>query len=438
MALVVLVFVFIGIYLIVGSHAVTPSVSLLADGGTLQNNASKQACSGATDGNCVMFNTCSQTVSRVAAAQTAISSAASGSTICMSSGSYGALSLSGSHTGNVTFEAIPSLDPNSAGKVTFDGITISGTYITVQNIYSINGISVSGNNDTVNHDDVTASPGNYGITISSSNGTAQNDTASYNKVHGMVGTNGVVSGSGCSSYGNDGDVLRLGPFENASFIGNDLYDNSEAPNANSCAGHTDTLQSYLGGSLTATGLTITKNYVHDETNVQGLAFLKDNDIQNVSITDNLSTRIASDGQTNGPAIDENSSVNTSVPNPPAYGITFEKNTYFGVSGYLEAGGSLPNPTATFDHNFINAFNTQGGAYSTFVHKYNDYQNGQPTEFTFKLDPTETILTQTPAFKCGSSCGNGTPAGDDYELSTNPNGIGIDWSPANQTYGPQQN
>ena len=37
--------------------------------------------------------------------------------------------------------------------------------------------------------------------------------------------------------------------------------------------------------------------------------------------------------------------------------------------------------------------------------------------------------------CGSSCGNGTVAGDDYRLASNPNNIGIDWAPSQFTYGP---
>jgi hypothetical protein len=376
----------------------------------------------------------------------------------MAAGTYGSISLSGSHSGNVTLEPDPAFDPNGSGKVTFNGISLSGTNITVHNFYSTGGISISGSNDTADHNDVTNSPGGYGISISGSvSAPAQHDVVSWNKAHGMTGTNGVGSAPNCSTYGDDGDVLRLGPFNDATFIGNDLYNNAEAANANSCAGHTDTLQSFLSldGSVKASGLVLTKNYVHDETNVQGLPFLKDNDIQNVSVTDNLSARISSNGQTNGPGIVENSSVDSSVANPPAYGIIFEKNTYYGIAGYLQAGGSLPNPTATFDHNVAGAFNTQGGAYSTFVHQFNVYQNTQPTEFTYKLDSTTEFVATSLAFKCGSSCGNGTAAGDDYELLsytytytdsnkvshsvsvTNTDGIGIDWSPASQVYGPTQ-
>ena len=45
----------VGTYLLLGSHAATPYVSTTADSGTLTSPATKQACSGSSDGNCVQF-----------------------------------------------------------------------------------------------------------------------------------------------------------------------------------------------------------------------------------------------------------------------------------------------------------------------------------------------------------------------------------------------
>jgi hypothetical protein len=45
----------IGTYLLVGSHAATPYAAITADSGTLASGATKQSCSGASDGNCVVF-----------------------------------------------------------------------------------------------------------------------------------------------------------------------------------------------------------------------------------------------------------------------------------------------------------------------------------------------------------------------------------------------
>src|SRR6478672_2554233 len=44
-----------GIYLLTSSHAATPYISINADTGTLANGATKQACNGASNGNCVVF-----------------------------------------------------------------------------------------------------------------------------------------------------------------------------------------------------------------------------------------------------------------------------------------------------------------------------------------------------------------------------------------------
>jgi hypothetical protein len=54
-AIVILLVAAIGAYLIVGSHAATPYASISADNGTLASGAIKQACTGASDGNCVVF-----------------------------------------------------------------------------------------------------------------------------------------------------------------------------------------------------------------------------------------------------------------------------------------------------------------------------------------------------------------------------------------------
>jgi hypothetical protein len=54
--LVVIIVAALGTYLLVGSHAATPYDSITADSGTVSNGATKQTCSGSTDGNCVVFN----------------------------------------------------------------------------------------------------------------------------------------------------------------------------------------------------------------------------------------------------------------------------------------------------------------------------------------------------------------------------------------------
>lgn len=54
-ALVVLVVAGIGTYLLLSSHASSPYASINADSGTLTSPATKQTCTGSTDGSCVVF-----------------------------------------------------------------------------------------------------------------------------------------------------------------------------------------------------------------------------------------------------------------------------------------------------------------------------------------------------------------------------------------------
>lgn len=54
-AMVVVLVAGIGTYLLIGSHAATPYASITADSGSLSGSATKQACSDASDGSCVMF-----------------------------------------------------------------------------------------------------------------------------------------------------------------------------------------------------------------------------------------------------------------------------------------------------------------------------------------------------------------------------------------------
>ena len=59
--LVVLIVAGIGTYLLISSHAASPYASITADKGTLTNGAVSQSCTGAGDGNCVVFGAAART-----------------------------------------------------------------------------------------------------------------------------------------------------------------------------------------------------------------------------------------------------------------------------------------------------------------------------------------------------------------------------------------
>ena len=455
MPLVILMVSALGLYYMTGSHAATPYATINADQGTLACGANAATDSTTSDGKKVVFGgsscggggtspacTDSTRYTSTTAAVSAVASAPAGAVICMAAGNYGSITLNGTHAANVTFEPDPAQDVNVAGKVTFSSINVDGTYITVHNFYVTGSINVGdgGGHDVIDHNAVGPTNG-YGISV----------LPSTNDPSGMI-SHVTISGNiihNTSSTG-EGDALRFDNWSDIVVTGNDIYNIAE------CAGdtcHTDTLQSYQAQNPT-NGLTITKNYVHDTSSAQGLAFLKDGDISNVTINDNLSLRMASNNPVTGVWVDENVTFNSTQPTSDitynanrTSGLTITNNTYYGTSGSIvqsdgSAGtGSPTNLTLALNHNIFDNFNVKTGSSGKAYALAEDYDifTGN-NQYTFSNGP-HSVSNSNPGFKCAPNCGIGATgsstqlANDDYELSSNPNGIGIDWSPADQHYGP---
>jgi len=450
MPLVIVVVSGLGLYYLTGSHAAAPFASLNANQGTLGCGASASADSTASDGNKVTFSTCNSgggggatcnsTLSPTSGANVTISSATGGPVICVAAGTYGSLSITGSGTSSsrLTIEPNPSLDPNGAGKVTFDGITVAANYVTAQNFYSTNAINVGSSSpfpgfhdDVINHNAVGPTSG-YGISILSATSTpSYNITISGNIIHNTSAT-------------SEGDALRFDGWHDVTVTGNNMY------NIDECAGngcHTDTLQSEQLGVATS-NLTITKNYIHDNSGAQGFPFLSDGDIANVTMSDNLSLRMASNGEATGMYILDNTN-----------SLTINNNTYQGTSGsVVQSSGSASNPTINVGHNVFDTFRVLSGGINYVFSAPEDYDiftdpsmnDGSGNSIGTTNLGSHSSFNTNPGYKCGSSCGSTIPptsssyteltgpTTDDYELASNPNGIGIDWNPANQVYGPTMN
>ena len=103
----------------------------------------------------------------------------------------------------------------------------------------------------------------------------------------------------------------------------------------------------------------------------------------------------------------------------------------GLVGYL-----LGSADGLVSHNLITRIKINGEGSHTYsiTSEHNIFETGQP-EYT-KSGTDEAKALPESLYKCNPHCGEGkTAAHDDYELASNPNSIGINWNPGEQTYGP---
>ncbi len=342
--------------------------------------------------------TCTTTISSVSQIN---SSLKAGAVVCLAAGTYGAVSITTTPSSNATLTAAP------GAHVVVGGVNIAASNVTVSQLHSTGTINVGSggpypgfSHDIIEHNDVGPTNG-YGISVMSATSTPSSYiTVAYNRIHNTSAT-------------SEGDALRFDGWNHLTVEGNDIYEIKECPGS-TC--HTDTLQSY-NGDVATTGLTITKNYTHDNVGAQGLPFLKDGDISNVTISDNLSLRNTNtNGQVTGVWVDEN-----------IQGLTITNNTYQGTSGSIvQADGSASNPTVAINHNVFDNINVRPGSGPSYTTTENyDIFTGND-EYTFNVGPNSLMETK-PVFT--------NTAIDDYRLAKNPNHIGVDWSPAEVQFGP---
>ncbi len=357
------------------------------------------------------YPTCTQTLSVGANVSSAVSGAAAGSVICLNSGEYGSLSLNASPASDVTLQAAPS------AHVTTRAVQISGSHLVVRGLWIDGEVALEEGSSfiTVDHDDISNAneSGGEGVVFDTSNCTAPNAPKWEGcEPHAQI-SNVTISGNHFHDIGQtvgkqkSEDAIHLDYWRNVVVTGNEFEHVIESGN------HTDCLQSVYGG----TDLTFTHNYEHDN-DCQGF-FIKDGDASDVSITDNLFLR------DNEPDEEGEKFANYAQ----AWNIenlTVENNTIWDGKGLaLVTEDASVSPSATIDHNLITALTINkpiGKAYA-LSEDYNIFDEA-PWSFT----PSSTDTTNAnPQFV--------DTATDDYQLASNPNGIGIDWSPAEEQYGP---
>jgi hypothetical protein len=373
-----------------------------AGGSTSATSAHTASVIASTEGS--PYPECTQTISTGTDASTAVSGASAGSVICLSSGSYGSVTLTAKPSGDVTLQAAP------AAHVTTGQIEISGSHLVVRGLW-IDGevtIDAGASHITLDHNDITG--GGEGIVFDTSDCTVPN-APKWNGCEPLAPvTDVIISGNRLHDIGQPGteDAIHLDNWRNVTITGNEFDHIIESGN------HTDCVQSVYGGSE----LTFTRNYEHDN-DCQGF-FVKDGDATNVSFTDNLYLR---DNEPDGKG--EHFFDLAQFWN--IHGLTIAHNTVWDGKGIvLVAEDAQNSPSATIDHNLFSYFSINkpiGTAYA-LTESYNVFGH-HPSSFA----PAATDRTTTrPRF---ASAG-----GNPYRLARNPHHVGIDWSPARQRYGPR--
>jgi Right handed beta helix region len=332
-------------------------------------------------------------------------SAEGAAVICLPAGTYGPLALSGAHIDNVTIEPKPGEDAS------LEGLTVAAgaSNITIHNFSIGGGVSIGegASHITIDHNDINGeAPGGIGegvetlgVNCSSPNapvyeGCASTPPATYitissNRIHG---------------YGNvSEDAIHLNNYHHVRVIGNDIYDIEEHGN------HSDALQSVWGGS----DLLFERNYEHDNQS-QGF-FIKDGDVAQVKVADNLFLRNDNEGL---------QEINVQVYNTADFTMT--NNTAWGHQGDLIIANNSSQPlSATVQRNVEEIFGVlqEGGPEYALSEDYDIFATAP---WTFTPGP-HTAIAEHPEFA--------NPAYDDYRLKSNPEGIGVDWSPSEYVYGP---
>jgi hypothetical protein len=341
---------------------------------------------------------CTSTVSSVSAAQSALSSASPGQTVCLVNGTYGGLSLSQPKGApGVTLTAA------NPGGATTGSVQVTASGYTISRFVIDGGISISRNVDRtiVDHNHILAG-NHYGVFVCTAEPPDQCDDTEItnNFFDGAMSEDQVRANV---FHDGDGDGVGL------LVEGNEFKGNTER------GSHNDAFQTVWVGDH----LVFRKNYLHDFGG-QGF-FVKD---QSPAI--------------NGFIANNNLIVRQNLPCEPASLCSGYQLSPWQVYGPLANGEMSHNTVAwgggggtavltgtytnvDFSNNVFNNLSVTngGGTTPTMTGTNNTYCNssgwGVPPGSTKDCDP---------AFL--------NPAANDYRLA---NGRGVDWTPAEQHYGP---
>jgi hypothetical protein len=342
---------------------------------------------------------CDQTVSSISSAQSALTSAATGSVICLANGSYGSLSLSMKRPApGVTLRA------QSPGQASLGSVSASGAGVTVERFSITGSLNVSAGADRIayNHNNV----GGGAYVIGSTSAYAKNVEISGNMMSAKTG-------------GGEKDTFMLQRFEGLRIEDNQIWIADEDGN------HNDGLQTVWGGR----GLIFRGNWMRGGAGSQGF-FIKDGEVSNVTFEDNLIAGRPSKPPWGGAPLQFYNTVpNASHPFYTGYGIVIAHNTIWSNpnTSYVR---ECQNKALLVEYNVMDGWGAPDGTSCVLSQLTQDY-NVITSGTIGKRGPNDTSVT--PTFISSSA--------QDWQLAPSSSGnfsggrAGITWRPADQVYGP---
>jgi hypothetical protein len=340
---------------------------------------------------------CDQVVSSTSAAQSSLTSVATGSVICLADGSYGSLSLSMKRP-----EPGVTLRAQNPGGATLGGVSASGAGVTVERFDS-GSFSVNAGAERIAFVHNTAP----GITVvGSSSAYAKDVEVIGNLFEGRTGS-------------GEKDTFMLQRFEGLRIEDNQIWIADEDGN------HNDGLQTVWGGR----GLIFRGNWMRGGAGSQGF-FIKDGEVSNVSFEDNLIAGRPSKAPWAGAPLQFYDTVpNASHPFYTGYGMVIRHNTIWSNpnTSYVR---ECQNQAIFVELNVMDGWNAPDNAscvLSQLTQDYNVITGGS----IGKRGPHD--VSTTPAFVASSA--------QDWQLTPSSAGnfsvgrAGVTWRPADRSYGP---
>jgi hypothetical protein len=342
---------------------------------------------------------CSLVVYSVMALHTALAPAPPGKVICLGNGHYGKLELSAEKRApGVTIRAA---DP---GRTTIDGAEIGGSNLKLARFKIDDEVVIEPGSRKISVLNNRISGGYFGVEAGPTTSTNISDTTIRgNLFAGPFGEDAIR----LNRYHDSGDRDPYGV----------LIEGNEIRGVRENGNHSDCLQSVWGGD----GLYFRRNYLHDNR-CQGF-FIKDQPapVAHVVLEDNLMLR---NDAPCAPAV-----VGYCGPPEivqivgPTRGVRLSSNTIWTPGNDTPVGlrAGPFGPVSVTDNVLFKAWSDWPGPFTHFV------QHGN---LVCRWEGTMPRLKPSSSRSCEPGFLN--PAADDYRLAS---GIGVDWAPRDQHYGP---